>query len=155
MRYLDKLKKKNVVSKVDVEVNFLFAMRNEENTLIDEFFSIYIAERFDNSNVDLYKMKFIAKFVGDDIEIVGLTGKCMVMDGRNVYKYVNDNREEFFYYDLDFTFMDRMLVEGGDELANKIADAKSIKIASYMKNIGYHIGIIDRFRKKYKMEEQI
>lgn len=155
MRYQEKIAKKNVVKNTIAEVTFLFAMSNEKNTLINEFFSIYVSERFNKTERELYKSKYIARFVDGNIEIIGLTGRSMKIDNRDVYKYVNEKREEFFYYDLDFSFMDRMLIDGGDDLVNKIIEAKSIKIASYMNNIGYRVSIIDRIRKKYKMEEDV
>ena len=155
MRYQEKIVKKNVVKNTIAEVTFLFAMNNEKNTLINEFFSIYVSERFNKTERELYKSKYIARFIDGNIEIIGLTGRSMKIDNRDVYKYVNEKREEIFYYDLDFSFMDRMLIDGGDDLVNKIIEAKSIKIASYMNNIGYRVSIIDRIRKKYKMEEDV
>ncbi|MGL6100972.1 MAG: hypothetical protein ACRCZ9_05595 [Fusobacteriaceae bacterium] len=148
MEYVINYKEKGKESKMLIA--FCLLINNETKELIRNFFCI--AYRKDL----IVGGKILCSIEDEVVKNIGPLGQMAQIDGKEVYKLVDDERNECFYYLLNFTFMDTCFVEGAMEEVEKMKEAKKsstgieLKLKSKVK-----LDVIINRALKYKMEEQI
>lgn len=140
------------------EVSFMLAMEDTTNLLIKDKMFISIAKLYPGQrghDVFLFNHTFLTEYKDGVITILGSPGPIGHIDDKPFFLLTDENRNETRCYKLDYGFMDRILIDGAEELITNFRDAEEIIAADWLinSNVNMYIKIIDFFRKKYKMED--